>query len=166
VISISAFAVFLLKKQITHITDAIVLNHKLETSLKKRIELLSVVKHDAQIVDSNDILINNAFIPSNNILEFINALDNLAISNGVTQIYRFETPVPSAISGPFPLSDISYSNNISTNVLKFSKYLKDMEKLPYFTNIESLNISSQDKAGWINSATISFQATLITKATQ
>lgn len=166
VISITIFTIFFLKKEIVHITDNLVLRNKLEVELKKRTELLFVIKHDAQIVGNNDVLISNAFIPSNNISEFINALDKLASSSGVNQTYRFETPTPLAASDAFPLSTLSYSNSLATSVSNFSNYLKKFESLPYFTKIESLNISSQDKTGWIALSSISFKATLITNTTQ
>ncbi len=166
VISITILAVFFIEKEIEHITDSIVLNHKLEAELKNRTESFSVVNHDAQIIGGNGTLINNAFVPSNNISEFINALDNLASGNGITETYHFETPISSTLSESFPLSTITYSNNLTTGVLNFSSYLKNFEKLPYFTKIESLNISSQDKIGWAGLDTISLQATLITKTTQ
>lgn len=163
---IAVFAIIFIKNEINRITASIVLNHKLEADLKNIIELSSKVKQDAQIIGKNDILIENAFVPSNNISEFINALDSIALDNSIIQAYRFETPMPSTISGAFPLSTISYSNSLTANVQDFSKYLKSFEKLPYFTKIESLDISSQDKTGWMGSSTISMKITLLTKTTQ
>lgn len=163
---ISFFSIIFIKNEIEKITNTIVLNHKLEVSLKNRIELSSKIQKEVEIVGKNDILIENAFIPSNNISNFINILDIIASNNSITQTYRFETPIPSTISETFPLSEISYSNEITTDIKNFSNYLKNYEKLPYFTKIESLDISSQDKTGWIGPSNISIRATLLTKTIQ
>lgn len=163
---VAFFSIVFIKNEIERITNTIILNHKLEASLKNRIELSSKIKQEVQIVGKNDILIENAFIPSNNISDFINILDSTASKNLIIQSYRFETPIPSTISETFPLSTISYTNDLTTDIKSFSSYLKNYESLPYFTKIESLDISSQDKTGWIGPSNISLKATLLTKTIQ
>jgi len=166
VISIVSVMIFFTNKEITKITDTIALNHKLETELKKRTEIISTIEKDSQIIGKNESLINDAFMPSDDISLFINKLDELVIISGITQVYHFDTPAPYIQESPYPLSTITYSNNITSDLKNFSIYLKDFEKLPYFTKIDSLNISSQDKIGWTGLSNISIKATLITKATQ
>lgn len=163
---ISITAIFFLKIQIEKITDTVVLNRKLETELKKRTELISVIDTGAKTIGANNYLINNAYLPSNNISPFINKLDDLVSISGLTQVYRFDTPVPSPIEGPYSLSTISFTNTLTADLNNLSIYLKNFENLPYFTKIESLNISSQDKSGWIGTSSVSFKATLYTKTTQ
>jgi hypothetical protein len=163
---VAFFSIVFIKNEIERITNTIILNHKLEVNLKNKIELSSKIKQDVQIVGKNDILIENAFVPSDNISNFINALDTIASSNSIIQTYRFESPIPSNILETFPLSTISYSNDLATDIKTFSNYLKSYEKLPYFTKIESLDISSQDKTGWLGVSNISIKATLLTKTIQ
>src|SRR3989344_1291608 len=165
-VAVSLFAIFFLTKQIEHISETVALNHRLANELEKRSGLFEVLKRDAQIIGINDIRIENAFPPSNNILEFINILDSLAAKIGIAQTYRFETPVSSAISDSFPMSTILYTNSFGTNVPTFLNYLKEFEKLPYFTNIEGLNISSQDNIGWLGASAVSLRASLYTKSIQ
>ncbi len=165
-ITISISSIFYINSKIGNITDAIILNRKMEAELKKRSELLDTLKQDAQIIGKNDVLINNALVPSNNISEFTNVLDDLAIKNNITQSYRFETPIISGTSEGISTSTISFSNTIKADVSTISKYLKNFEKLPYFTKIESINISSQDVKGWMGSSTVSMKATLITEEIQ
>ena len=166
VIIICILCVLFIQKEIEKVTNSIVLNHKLETQLKQRTELISIIDQGSRIVGKNDILINNAFVPSNNISEFINKLDDLVFISGVTQTYRFDTPTPSAITGPFPLSTITYSNNLTIDMTNLLIYLKNFEKLPYFTKITSLNISSQGINGWVGVSTVSMKGELFTKTTQ
>lgn len=166
VIVVCIVAIFFIQKAIEKVTNTIVLNHKLETQLKKRTELISIIDRGSQVVGKNDTLIMNAFVPSNNISEFINKLDDLVFISGIKQTYRFDTPVPSTIVGPFPLSTISYSNSLTIDMNNLLIYLKNFEKLPYFTKIQSLNITSQDKVGWTGLSSVSMKAELFTKTTQ
>lgn len=163
---IAVFAVSFLGGQIQHITTSIIQNHKLVNTLEKRTELFSILKRDTEIIGTSDTLMSNAFVPSDNILDFVSALESLATKNSLTQNFHFDTPTPSPIPAPFPLSTITYSNTLPTNILTLSNYLKDFERLPYFTKIDSLVISSQDKGGLRASGTASFHATLYTKVSQ
>lgn len=165
-VGLAIVAVFFIENEIENITDSVVLNHRLKAQLREKTELISVIGRDAEIIGENNVLINKAFVSSENISGFIDDLDKTATDSSITQIYRFETPSASNISGPFPLSTIPYSNNITTGISSFSNYLKAFEKLPYFTKIESFNISSQDKVlGWLGQSTISIKAVLLTKTT-
>lgn len=162
----AAVACFFLAKEITRVSDAAAQNRRLAAALEKRTELLSTLSRDIQIIGESDTLFAKAFIPSDNILEFISALESIALKNTITQSFRFETPAPSSLSSPFPLSTVGYTNTLSLNIFTLTNYLKDFENLPYFTKIENLNISSQDPAGWRGASTVSLRATLYTNATQ
>lgn len=154
---------YFLAKEIVKISDTVVQNRRLANALEKRTEVFSTIARDAEVIGTSDIAINNAFIPSDNILEFISALESLALKNGVTQSFHFETPTPADISAPFPLSTIGYSNNLSVNISGLENYLRDFDRLPYFTKINSLSITSGDQAGWRGASSVSMRATLYTK---
>lgn len=166
VVLISLFSIFYIKNEIKSITDRVVTNNKLNSELKQRTELFSVIKQNAEIIGENENLIESAFIQSNDISLFTNTLDTLALKYKISQTYRFETPIESMTTNSFSFSTISYSNNFNTNIKTLSSYLKDFENLPYFTKIENLNISSQDKLGIKGPSTISLKATLLTKTTE
>lgn len=166
-VGIISFAIFLIKNEIVKITDSVVLNKKLGAQLKERTELISTLKHDAKIIGQNNILIKEAFISSENISPFIDELDKLGAEVSVDQTYRFETPKPSGLHGPFPISSIYYSNNITTELSSLLGYLKKFENIPYFTKIESITISSQDKTlGWLGQSNILLKTVLLTKTTE
>lgn len=162
-ILIAITASYFLAREIIKISDAVIQNRRLATTLEKRTEIFSTLARNTHIIGTNDMLIDNAFIPSDNILEFISALESLALKNGVTQSFRFENPIPAAISTSFPLSTIGYSNNLSINVSNLTNYLKDFEGLPYFTKINSLTITSGDATGWRGASNVLIGATLYTK---
>lgn len=163
----SAFCVFWASNKIETLTDSISLNQKLRAQLKERSELIAVLEKDVKLVGDNNILIKESFVPAENISNFINDLDKLASQNSINQIYRFETPKPSDLSGLMPISSINYTNNMTADLTNLVNYLKSFENMPYFTKIEGINISSQDKAlGWLGQSSVSFKAVLLTKTTE
>lgn len=166
VIAVALVVVIFLANQITHLTENVLRNRQLASTLEARTELFSNLKRDTTIVGTNDTVISNAFVPSDNILDFISSLESIALKNGVTQTFRFETPATARIDAPFTIESIAYANTLNTNTLTFSNYLKEFERLPYFTKIDSFTISSQDKTGIRNASTASIRATLYTKTTQ
>lgn len=162
----TAGIVFFLSEQITKISTKAVTDRHLATMLSERTALLSNLKHETDIIGSNDSIIKQAFIPSNNILEFVTILKNLALKNGLTQAFHFSSPTPGTLGAAFPIATITYQNTISSsNVSSFINYLKEFEQLPYFTKIDSLNISS-GTTDWRTTATMSFSATVAAQATQ
>lgn len=167
-VGITIIVLLFFTKKIELITSTVIKNRNLVSMLEKRTELFSTLKRDTLLVGTNDKQIESAFPPADNILEFISVLDSLALKNGVTQSFHFDNPTPASdITAPFPLSIIGYSNSISGgNVSFLSNYLKGFEGLPYFTKINSLNITSSDETGWHGASTASFRAVLYTKAIQ
>jgi hypothetical protein len=166
VVAATVGAILFLSSQIERMTDSVALNHRLQAELQKRTSLFELLKHDSQIVGSNDTKIFGAFAPSDNILGFINTLDDLGTKNSLTQIYHFDTPILSSISAPFPISTITYTNSFQTTLPGFSTYLGQFNKLPYYTKIDSFSISSQDKLGWLGQSAITYHATLYANGTQ
>lgn len=165
-IVISLIVTILLSRQIARLSSDTQKNRLLARALEKRTDLFTAIKRDSALIGTNDILIEQAFIPSDNILEFVAALESLSLRNGVVQAFHFDVPTPSGIPAPFPLATIAYSNSLSGNLSTFSNYLRDFERLHYFTKIESLNISSQDTSGWRGAGTMSYRASIQTNATQ
>ncbi|KKU82185.1 MAG: hypothetical protein UY07_C0002G0042 [Parcubacteria group bacterium GW2011_GWA1_47_8] len=166
VVGIAGAVVFFFARKIEKISTTVVINRNLATSLEKRTGVFTTLKRDTEIVGTNDTFIEGAFLPADNILAFISTLESLALKNGITQTFNFDSPTPANIDTPLPLLQITYTNNIPSNVFAFSNYLKDFEKLPYFTKIESLNITAQSPTGWSSTSNASFRAILYTKAIQ
>ena len=165
-ISIASISVLLLSNEITRVSDTVVKNRQLVGKLEKRTELFSVISRDVALVGTNEDILERAFIPADNILEFVSALENLAAQNKVTQSYRFSTPVSTSMTTPFPIASIDYQNSMSLTLPSFIKYLKDFEKLPYYTKINSINFSAQSTLGWNSAGSASWSATIYTKASQ
>lgn len=166
VVLCTSIIIMFLSNQITKISDSVVQNKKLANKLAERTNLLDKLKQDVDVVGNGDVLINNAFVPTDNIIDFISALESLAIRNSVIQAPTFNSPTETTISAPFPVNIINYHNSLSGTISTFIKYTKDFEKLSYFTKINGFNISSQSPLGIEGASTVSFDATLYTKTIQ
>lgn len=163
---VSLIATSILSQQITRLSNDTQKNRLLASTLEKRTELFTTIRRDSEIIGTDDTLIEQAFIPSDNILDFVSALESISLKNGTLQAFHFDNPTPGTVSAPFPLATITYSNSLSGNLAAFSNYLKDFERLHYFTKIESLSISAQDKSGWRGAGMMSYRASIQTKATR
>lgn len=160
-ISIASLAIFFIAQKIDQVSDTIAQSRSVAVTLENRTELFASLKRNDELVGSNDTLIEHAFVPSDNILEFVAALESLALKNSTTQNFRFDSPTKiTSFATSFPLAVISYTNTLATNSYTLSNYLKDFERLPYFTKVESLSVSSQDPTGLRGASTASFRATL------
>ncbi|MDD5152399.1 MAG: hypothetical protein PHS95_00130 [Candidatus Pacebacteria bacterium] len=163
---VSVATIWFLVGKIDSTASSIIKNRQIASNFDQQTELLSKLKQNAAIIGKNDVLIENAFLSSDNILDFISGLDGIATKNKIIQTFSFDSPAPSPVSSSFPLSSISYTTKMITDVSTFKSYLSDFEKLPYFSKVDSILMSSQDKNGWEHSTAISFGATLFTKTVQ
>lgn len=104
-------------------------------------EQFALLKEDFQKISPHIEKVENLFPSSENLLPFINAMENLAISAGVGQTFRFESaglqPVPS-----LNLNKITFNVIINGNMSQFLNYLQKLEKIPYFVQIDSLNLTT------------------------
>lgn len=162
-IIIAIIAIFLLSRAIEQTSAKAFETRNLAHTLQKRTELFSTIRRDAEIVGSNNTLVEKAFLSSGNILEFTDALETLASKTGVAPGFRFSTPQSTTIPAPFPIAVVGYDITFPTNILNLITYLKEFEKLPYFTKITAVSFSSASASGWKDSGTTSFHALFYTK---
>lgn len=165
VIIVAVIFVSVLSGKITAVSASTAKDRQTATALSEQTSLLSNLKRESEIIGTNQEVFEDSFIPSNNILAFVSALDSLAQKNGLTHNPHFSTPVASTLGTPLPLNTVSYQNTFITTLPLFISYLKDFENLHYFTKIQAINITSAN-ANWQTDASISFTADVSTKIIQ
>ncbi|MFA5997407.1 MAG: hypothetical protein WC791_02850 [Candidatus Paceibacterota bacterium] len=164
-ILIAVVSISILSGKIVQISASAAKNRQQASMLSQQTAMLANLKHEVEIIGSNETVFNNAFIPSNNILAFVSVLESLALRNGLTESFHFSSPIPLDLGTSLLLNTIGYQNTISTNVPAFINYLKDYESLPYFTKIDSINITSSN-GNWLESSNVTFGASVTTRAEQ
>lgn len=148
-IVVAFIAVSFLKKEIIAINKSVIEQKGLAALLERRSETVSQLKNDHDKVEGLDAKILGAMPPADNILDFVAALESIGTKNSIQQILNFNTPNGQVID---------YSITLNGNVFSLIDYLKDFEKLPYLTNISSVNVISQ--GDWMNNSSIYLSAKL------
>lgn len=131
--------------------------------LEKRSENLVKLKTELDKIGNADLTIENAFPDSNNVLEFVSTMESLASTYSIKQTLKFGNSVPAPGLGTTEMEFlvIDYNLNLAGNINILINYLKDFEKLPYFTTISSFTITSG--TDWFNESQIGIQAKLYLK---
>lgn len=104
-------------------------------------EQAAVLREGFQQVASYVDVVNNIFPASEDVLPFINAMEDLASKNGMQHVFKFETAALQPVE-ELNLNKIPFNVSLSGTQSQFLGYLSGLEKMPYFTQVESLNITS------------------------
>jgi hypothetical protein len=130
---------------------------ELDYLISNRDAVNNKIKTDFLRVDpSYQAKINEALPSVYNILSFVDSMDSLAKKYSLKQNLTFNEPTPETnISGPLNLMVITFNLTIEgANSDNFINYLKDFEKLPYFSSINSINYLGATTKGWQDNSTI------------
>ena len=153
VIFVAVLVIIFFSKQISKISHSIAEQRALSFVLEKRNETLEALRKDFEIIDGADDQIQGALPPADNILDFVSDLEDLGDTSSLNQTFAFESPNNSVIN---------YSISISADIFSFIKYLKDFEKLPYFTSITGMNLSAPH-GDWNGNSVISLRSKVYIK---
>ncbi|MBI5133957.1 MAG: hypothetical protein HZA81_01030 [Candidatus Taylorbacteria bacterium] len=163
----SVLVIVFLSNKIGAASDAVVESRRLSQALKDRTAVVSELTEQYRRIKGKDALIESALIYSSNTLEFVTALESVAAKNNVSMAVRFETPSELGIeigNPPHSLSEINFSLSLQGNVFTVLGFLKDVERLPYFTKIRSIALSSQTQEGWQNTSNVAVQGKIYTRS--
>lgn len=145
----AAVVIFFSSSQISKISQTIREQRISAFVLEKRSETIFQLREGFRVIGDADKKIEEALPPAENILGFVAGMENLASQNSVQQILSFSV-----------LADkiIDYNINLNVNISSLINYLKNFEKLPYFTGISSINLSASSVGGWEENSAVSLRA--------
>lgn len=147
--------------QISKISNSVFEKQTVALALQQRSENLLNLGKDLEIAGDIDKKIENAFPTTDNILDFVAAMESLASQYSIAQNLRFGNITPSSfVLDDTPISLIDYTLTLNGNIQILTKYLETFEKLPFFTEIKGIALSSYDASGWKNNSQITIQAKL------
>ena len=169
-VTIASIAIYILGGQISKIGQMAKENRTAAAILEQKNQMASEIKADLVSIGDGDKKIEEAFIKTENIIEFINSLEKIALNNGLEQTLKFGNPVPiveqaaeseeNKTADALELMKVEYDIKLRGGVEDFNNYLQDFEKLPYFTGISSIAITASPTTGWEKQTTISIMAQL------
>jgi len=148
-VAVAAVVVFFAGKQISEISQTIREQRISAFVLEKRNETIFQLREGFKVIGDANTKIEESLPLAENILGFVVSLENLANQNSVQQILNFSAPIGKSID---------YNINLNANISSLINYLKNFEKLPYFTGISSFNLSAPSVGGWEGDSAIFLKA--------
>jgi Tfp pilus assembly protein PilO len=158
--------IWFISGQISSSVDKVVANNELNATLGLQNNEVAQLRGQYLHVADNENLIRAALLPSDNVLEFVTALESIASKDGVTQSIHFDVPKATGetISDPSAnLEQIAFTLTVQGNIFTFIRFLSDIERLPYFMKIEGMAINATATGGWQNTSNVVLHGTLYTQ---
>ena len=138
---------------------------KLSLVLVKRSETIARLKKDLAVIGEADQKIHKAIPRADKLLEFIAALEKLAGKNSLEQSLKFGTPSSLPAGVDSRLLAVDYNVTLNGNIGSLIGYLNDLEKLPYFAGVTSMNLTALRQPGWSDESYITIQGKLYARNT-
>lgn len=162
---IALAAVWFFSREITRISNSMAEKTALTSLMESRNDIILKLKNDLEPIGNKKVKIEQALPPADNILEFIGALESLAAKHSLTQNIKFSSPIPlAAVAGEsLNFYSIDYNLTLNGSVSTLILYLKDFERLPYFSGVNSFTLNAQAPNTWSDNSVISIQAKLYVK---
>ncbi|GEM_PF-1131399 len=151
----------------THIADianGINESKKITATLEHRNESLEKLEGDYAKVKPHEKDFRQALLPTSNILEFTGVLESLGQKYGLVQTFHFDTPIDSGKTigtPPQKINRIGFGLVLQTNATIGLAYIKELELLPYFAEIDSISFAGTPE-GWKKSVSINITGALYT----
>src|SRR3989344_740787 len=120
-ITVAVIAILFISQQINGITESAKERRTLYAILQRRTETVDKIKADINLAgDTNIKKLEDAFPLSDNIIDFIVSLDNIAAKNTVKQTMNFGTPTPFFKKGDgataISIASITYGTNVTSGI--------------------------------------------------
>jgi hypothetical protein len=162
IIAACGAVVFFCARNIERTAAAIQKNRELSATLLHKNDSYSTLAADLAKAEALRNRVALALIPADDALQFVAALESIALKHSIRQTLRFDSPAateqPLVIGGK-DLKSIAYTTTLEGNAFALASYLEDIEKLSYFFRIEDVSIGSP-AGGWKDISNITIRATL------
>lgn len=167
IVIIAIAVVAFISGRIVAITDMMIERRTAYAVLERRAETINKIREDFDSVGLDAIdKMEATFPPSDNIIEFILAMEALAESAGVQQTLTFATPTPFMVKGEgenaADISSINFSASLNGGADTLLEYLEGIENFPYLTRVLELQITSAG-GDWESGASVSVRGVFYTK---
>lgn len=140
---IAGVIIYVSASQIRKISDSLLEEKTILFVMGRSLEMNSKLQEDFKTVNDGDRKINSALMSSSNILEFVDAMNDLGKKSALSVSLKFNTPVSTPPKYGISIASIDYTANANGDISSFINYLEAFEKIPYFTGLSSLNLTTQ-----------------------
>jgi len=145
---------FYMGRKIMQISRSLSQNRKMVAALLARGETSQATQANLDLVGDNDQKIQNAFVPADNISDYLAFLNNTSRQNAVQQALHFSEPLLAYTQGDLKVDDVKYATILTNGRIgQLVNYLKALEKAPYVQKVDSLKINGTADGGWNSAGT-------------
>lgn len=133
-------------------------------ALRQRSETTATLRNMFGIIGESDGKIRDAFPITDNVLEFVTAVETLAGQNTMQQSLKFAAPdLPISETASLTVIPVGYTMTTNGTVATLANYLRQFEALPYFAGVHAMTLSTASPKGWDDNSSITIQGTLYTQ---
>jgi len=157
---------FFTGKAIIKISDSLAQKEKLSRVLAIKLDNIQQIKNSLGLLGDNDKKIQAAYLPADNILGFVNALESVAKQNSLKQNLRFGDFSPVATVNGISLVKTDYVIGLDGTITTLRAYLDQLEGLPFITQIGAVSLLASPPNGWNGDSNINIKASLYAQQPQ
>jgi hypothetical protein len=166
VIIIAALSCFFIGQEIIKISDALQQKEKLTQLLALRIDNIQKLKNSLVILGSGDVKIEAVYPSTDNILNFVGALESLAQQNTLKQTLNFSNFAPVTSINGVAIEKTDYTINLTGTVTNLKSYLIQLENISFVTKIGAVNLLAAPPFGWDGDSSITINGSLYASQAQ
>ena len=166
VLIIAAIFCFLAAQEIVKISDALQQKQKLTQLLALRISNIQRLKDSLNVLGDGDEKISAVYPSTDNILDFVGALESLAKQNSLKQNLNFGNFAPVTSIDGVAIEKTDYTINLTGSVTSLKKYLGQLENISFVTKIGAVNLLAAPPFGWDGDSTITINGSLYARQIQ
>jgi hypothetical protein len=159
---VAGVAVTVLSSKISTIGTSIQQQKILSAKLETQSEYYTNLKSQNAMLVATTPRIQAALLPTNNVLEFVGAVESTAARHSITHTMRFDTPVilNQTLGEPaVSIAQIDFNIGLQSNMHTLVEFIKGFEKLPYFARFNSITFTAQGQKGWKDTSQVSIKGT-------
>lgn len=153
-------------RAILKISDSLQQKERLTKILAMKIENIQQLKNSLALLGENDKKIIAIYPSTDNILDFVSAIESIAKQNSLKQSLRFGGFTPLEIAGGLSINETDYSLNLNGTITTLKAYLEQLEKISFVSKIGAVNLLAAPPNGWNGDSTITINGSLYAQQSQ
>lgn len=162
VVIISGVIVFISSGRVIDSSKNIIASKNNEQTVQKKNESISTAQELFKKISGSQKKVEDALIFSEKIENLVLDMNKIATKHNLTFVTVFSPPTPGQGGvGGISLSRIDFTITTQGNVKNVNLFLKEFEKLPYFSDISGITINASTTTGWINESKITLSGKVL-----
>lgn len=152
--------------EIARISGGLQEKENLSKLLALRIENIRRLKNSLALMGENDKKIIAVYPSTDDILDYVGALESIAKVTSLKQHLSFGDFLPVTAAGGISIFRTDYSITLNGTVTTLKSYLEQLEKVSFITKIGAVNLLASPPNGWNGDSSVTINGSLYAQQTQ